>query len=167
MFFDELARLAPSAVAIGDFDGVHIGHAAIIAHLCDYAEGHGLTPVALTFDVNTKHSKALTGSDKKRDLLISCGAGAVVTAPFAELKDIPAEEFASRLAECGVKAAVCGEDFRFGKGALGDVKVLANAGIEAVVLPPIKALGDKVSSTRIRHAVAEGDDTLVSLLLGR
>ncbi len=167
MLFDELARRAPSAVAIGDFDGVHPGHVAIIAKLAEIAATNGLTPVAITFDINTKNSKALLLGETKAALLKKCGAEYVLTADFNMIKDMPADVFASSLAKAGTKYAVCGMHFAFGKDALGDIGTFENAGISTAVVPCVDIDGERVSSTRIRNALADGNISLARRLTGR
>lgn len=167
MPFDSLALYAPSAVAIGDFDGVHIGHKAVIKALCDISREKGLTPIALTFDVNTKNSRTLITPRRKEQLLLSCGAKQVITADYAAIKDVTAERFAEMLFESGVRYAVCGEGFRFGKNAAGDRDTLAAAGINVISLPHAVLHGESVSSTRIRAAAKSGDTAMLRELLGR
>lgn len=167
MLFDELARRAPSAVAIGDFDGVHLGHAAIIAKLADVSASNGLTPVAITFDVNTKNSMALLDGKTKAALLKDCGAKYVLTADFDKIKNMPADIFAASLAEAGTKYVVCGMQFAFGKDALGNADTLKKAGIRTLTVPYVDVDGAHVSSTRIRHALANGNISLARRLTGR
>lgn len=167
MLFDKLKRFAPSAVAIGDFDGVHLGHAAIMSALSRAAAEEGLVPVAITFDVNTKSSRVLLPPMLKEKLLEQCGAKHVLTADFDAIKNIDAASFAAALAAAGAKCAVCGEGFRFGKGALGTIEVLRAAGLRTVTVPAVNIDGIPVSSTRIRNALAVGDVALARILTGR
>lgn len=167
MLFDDLRRIAPSAVAIGDFDGVHIGHAAIMHTLAAEAAKRGLSSAAITFDINTKHSRVLLCGSAKAELLIKHGAMHVLTLDFAAIKNVDAAIFAASLAASGVKCLVCGEGFRFGKDALGDIHTLYSVGIDIVVVPPVTVDGSPVSSTRIRQALEANDIGLAVRLLGR
>lgn len=118
------------------------------------------------------NSAVLTGRDKER-LLEDAGISTLYSLDFAQVRDWQAEDFVRRVlfGACNARRLCCGEDFRFGKGAAGDVALLRSlcqeAGVELYVVPPVEDGGEKVSSTRIRKAVEAGDIPTANRLLGR
>ena len=101
------------------------------------------------------------------------GISTLYSLDFAQVRDWQAEDFVRQVlfAACNARRLCCGEDFRFGKGAAGDVALLRSlcqeAGVELYVVPPVEDGGEKVSSTRIRKAVEAGDIPTANRLLGR
>ena len=171
---EEMGEAAPCSLALGAFDGLHRGHMAVIHAACAPGEeGASLEPAVLTFARSPSgNSAVLTGRDKER-LLEAAGVERLYSLDFAAVKDWEAEAFVQQVlfAKCGARRLCCGEDFRFGKGARGDVALLRRlcqqAGAELYVAPPVREGEQKVSSTRIRAAVEAGDIPLANRLLGR
>ena len=169
-----LERQAPSSLALGAFDGLHRGHMAVIHAAC--APGKGgevLSPAVFTFRSSPSgNSAVLTGRDKER-ILAHSGVETLYSLEFQEVRDWEAEAFVRRVLfqRCNARRLCCGQDFRFGRGARGDVALLrqlcCQAGVELYVVPPVTDSGEKVSSTRIRKAVEEGDIPTANRLLGR
>jgi riboflavin kinase/FMN adenylyltransferase len=167
-------RPAPCSLALGAFDGLHRGHMAVIHAACaPGAGGQALEPAVFTFCASPSgNSAVLTGRDKER-LLEDAGISTLYSLDFAQVRDWQAEDFVRRVlfAACNARRLCCGEDFRFGKGARGDVALLRRlcqqAGAELYVAPPVREGEQKVSSTRIRAAVEAGDIPLANRLLGR
>ena len=172
--WEEMGEAAPCSLALGAFDGLHRGHMAVIHAACAPGEeGASLEPAVLTFARSPSgNSAVLTGRDKER-LLEAAGVERLYSLDFAAVKDWEAEAFVQQVlfAKCGARRLCCGEDFRFGKGARGDVTLLRRlcqqAGAELYVAPPVREGEQKVSSTRIRAAVEAGDIPLANRLLGR
>lgn len=176
------ASLRGGAVAIGNFDGVHRGHRAVLDAALGRAHGAGCPALALTFEPHPrtffKPSEPvfrLTPPARKVELLRQLGFDAVVSQPFgADFARLTAEEFvedylARRL---GARIVVSGEDFHFGKGRLGTPQFLrehgARLGIEVISVEPVRdETGEIISSTRIRQALAQGDVAQANALLGR
>ncbi len=170
-----------SAVALGNFDGVHLGHQELVRRLRAAAAPAGLSAVALTFDPHPLSVLAparapvpLTTLDERARLLRSCGLDAVVALPFTdELSRCPAEEFARRyLAEwLRARRVAVGQGFRFGRGRAGDAELLGRLGtalgFEVLVVPPVLEDGQPVSSTRVREALGRGAVEVAAGLLGR
>lgn len=164
----------PRAVALGFFDGVHLGHRTVLRQALTVAEGRALTPTVFTFDTLPKlgDSGLLLSREETDRRLEKLGFAQRITAPFAALCDLSPEAFVREvLVECLHTAAVsCGENFRFGKNGSGDVAALKHwgevFGFEVHVLPLVVADGEPVSSTRIRRALAAGDVPTVNRLLG-
>ncbi|MEK7861716.1 MAG: FAD synthetase family protein, partial [Chloroflexota bacterium] len=127
----------PLDLAIGVFDGVHLGHQALIRSVAQRAAAARGTPIAATFDplpievlARGAPPSALSDIDERTELLREAGAAAVVVFRFtAEFGALTPEEFARRLAGAGEVRRVCvGPDFQFGRDRAGDVRTLATLG---------------------------------------
>lgn len=173
-------RWPSSVVAIGVFDGVHRGHAALIRTAVKAAAERGARSVAVTFDphptaVVAPHAvpPRLTGLDRRVELLGALGVDGVCVLPFTkELSLQSPEAFVGGVLvdRLHADAVVVGENFRFGHKAAGDVGRLAELGAELGfdVLPQsLSADTDTYSSTRVRNAVAEGEVAAAAEILGR
>ncbi len=176
-----------SAVTIGAYDGVHLGHQAVIAEVRRRAAGLGLRSVVVTFDrhpamvVRPESAPLLlTDLEQKLELLAATGVDATLVVRFdAERAREPAEEFVEQLLVEGLAArlVVVGEDFHFGAGRAGNVELLARMGAERgftvegldLVGPDGRPAEDaaRVSSTAIRRALRAGDLDAATAMLGR
>ena len=173
------------ALVIGNFDGVHRGHQALIAEARRHATSAG-TVIVMTFAPHPakvlapQNAPALILSPaRKRELLLQSGADVVVEQPFdAAFAQLSATEFVERIILAGpqLRAVCVGHDFRFGRGRAGDgtllSRLLAETGAVVTVLSAVAVStpsGEQVtcSSTLIRRALAEGDLDRAKLLLGR
>lgn len=169
-----------TAVAMGLFDGLHYGHRTVIRYAIDLAERNaGIDPAVFTFDTASVTSKGAGGveyilsKDMKFELIEELGVRYIYSPDFMNFKDLTGEEFAE-LVLCGKLAAkfvVCGEDFRFGKGAKCGVEDLDRLcrkhGIRLYVVPPVRELrGIRISSTMIRQLIKDGDIETANMLLG-
>ena len=162
-----------TAVALGAFDGLHIGHYKVIRTAVE----SGLTPVVFTFRDNP--AEYLTGTccylttvEERMRILESWGVEYVIMPDFAQVAEWPAERFANLLRfGLNAKRIACGADFRFGKFAAGDtewLKKLCEAhGGEMHVVPTVEYKGERVSATRIRKAIENGEMEDVTAMLGR
>lgn len=167
----------PSVLTIGNFDGVHIGHQALVrtvlAQTGTKCRGMAMffEPHPIAFFKPDAAPPLLTTSARREQLLLAHGLGGVEVRTFdAALAALDAEDFVQRvlLDELRVKAVVVGPDFRFGKGRRGDVALLERVGqLPVTVVPGVQLDGAMVSSTRTREAVRAGDVELVNRLLGR
>ncbi len=168
------------AVAIGNFDGVHRGHQALVRLAAERARSRGGEAVVFTFDPHPARLLApslappmLLGLERRLELLAQAGADVAIVEPFtAELAAMPAESFVDVLRnEVGAEDVVVGYDFSFGTGRRGDTKLLtelgARAGLTVHVVPAVKIDGMVCSSTKIREFVLEGRMEGARLLLGR
>lgn len=170
-----------SLVAIGNFDGVHLGHRAVIEAAIAEARAHGLSPLVLTFDPHPAevlgHSTRppLTLVERKVQLIERLGSEVgVVVEPFTlELSKLSPAEFARDfiVGLLGAKVVIVGENFRFGHARSGDLKTLGELGKELGFAARASALsGDAAgpySSTRARAALAAGDLAAALRVLGR
>ena len=170
----------PLAIAIGVFDGVHIGHQALIRQAAERAKGQGGSALAATFDPLPIQAlapgappSALSDVEERAELLHAAGADDVVVFHFTkEFAALSADEFVRRLVAAGeIRQIFVGEDFQFGHDRGGKVATLTAAGerrgFEVIVASPVKLDGEIVSSTRIRNALLAGDVENAARLLGR
>jgi len=170
----------PLSIAVGVFDGVHIGHRALMRQTAARAKQQGGRAIAATFDPLPIQAlapgappSALSDVDERTRLLQEAGANDIVIFHFTkEFAALTADEFVRRLTSAGeVRQILVGEDFQFGHDRGGDVRTLAAAGsrfgFEVVVATPVKLDGEVVSSTRIRNALLVGDVESAARLLGR
>ncbi|MBP0963516.1 MAG: riboflavin biosynthesis protein RibF [Oscillospiraceae bacterium] len=168
----------PTAVALGFFDGLHLGHRAVIDRAVAEA-GDTLVPAAFTFSIGQdaprkkKGAAALSTPEEKLELLRQAGAVRVENPDFASFQGMTPEEFVGDFlaGQMGAKVVCCGSDFRFGKGAAAGVEDLMKLGepygIRVCVVPAVMMDGQPVSSTRIRAAIACGNMAEAARLLGR
>lgn len=171
-----MAAGARSSVALGYFDGVHTGHRAVIDACCA-GKGDG-TAVVLTFRespaavLGLPTPPALTDNARKAQRIEAAGVDALIFADFAAVRGMSPEQFVQIVLkrQLGARRAVCGYNYRFGRGGAGDIAALqslcAKEGIEAVVVPPVYLDGEAVSSTRIRALLAAGDIARANRMLG-
>lgn len=177
------ARLgaAGAAVAIGNFDGVHVGHRALIERARALAAARGLRAVALTFEphpavVLAPHAapSRVSSLARRLELLAAAGLDAAVVEPFTpELAAYTADAFVDVvvLGALGARAIVVGYDFCYGQGRAGSADVLrahgARAGAEVQIVPPVEVGGEVASSSKIRAYLRAGDLPGAERLLGR
>jgi riboflavin kinase/FMN adenylyltransferase len=179
---DDLAGLkGPIVLAAGTFDGVHLGHQALIRRAMEEASACGGTAVVMTFDRHPasllrpeKAPKLLTRNNGKTALLEGMGVPALLLLEFtSDLAGVPARDFiASLVTACSPLHAFCvGRQWTFGKGGEGNVALLKELGaerkFEVIQIDPVMAADSPISSTRIRKAIASGDFAESSACLGR
>jgi riboflavin kinase/FMN adenylyltransferase len=171
----------PSVVAIGNFDGVHLGHREILNAVVSEARNSSARAVAITFDPHpdqylrpAQTPRLLTPMPERLRLLAATGIDAVVVLPFdAELANLSAHEFVSRILvqSLGVRGLHEGQNFRFGRGAQAGVTELkamgAEFGFNLTVHNAVHVHGLEVSSSAIRALVAAGDMRRARWMLGR
>lgn len=175
-------RVAPTAITIGKFDGVHDGHAWVVSQLREAARARGLNPVVMTFDrhpasVLTPETAPapIVSQRQKLELLQRQGLRATVVVPFThEFAQRSPRDFVEHLLveRLGVELLLVGQDFRFGRGGAGDVDFLrAHAdefGYELIVTRDERGPGGRrASSTWVRELLDAGDIRLVTEVLGR
>ena len=174
------AEWGRSVVTIGVFDGVHRGHQRIVERAAQAGRERGLPVVAITFDPHPdevirpgSHPPFLCSARRRAELLAGLGADAVLVLPFTlKFSRLDPDEFVRTVLVERLHAAmvVVGEDYRFGHKAAGDVPLLAKLGEKydfGVEGMPLLADGTRISSTSIRHMLAEGDVAAAAKALGR
>ena len=171
----------PLHLAIGVFDGVHLGHQKVIARALDGAKRDQGSAVVITFDPHPGEvlrpgdaPARLTPLSIQESVLERLGIDFLLAVPFTpEFSEVGAADFVRQLAAaCNPLRRICiGYDWRFGKGREGDVHLLADLGrkhgFEVTALPAVEAGGIEVRSTRIREAISEGNLELATVLLDR
>lgn len=171
--------LRGSTVALGNMDGVHLGHRAVLA--AAHAARPGAPLAALTFEPHPReHFRPqdppfrLTPLPAKAQALGEAGAALVVALRFdAALANMPAESFFQEVLREGLGAVhlSCGQDFAFGHRRGGDTRTLARlaeaAGVGLTVVPPVADAQGPISSTRIRRALQDGYPERATAMLGR
>ena len=175
------AARTPLALAIGNFDGVHLGHAALLAEARARAARDGGPSAVLTFTPHPARLFApdrapplITSLERRLDLLAEAGIDIAIVEPFTRAFaaiDAPAFVHDVLARQLGARDVVVGYDFSFGRDRAGTVAVLhelgAAAGIGVAVIPPVSVDGVSCSSTRVRQLVAAGDTAAAARLLGR
>ena len=175
------ADFPETAVTIGKFDGVHLGHQALLASLVEISEEHGIASAVVTFDRHPDAllnpgavKQAITGPIQKQYLLREAGADALLTLEFdQELASLSPEAFVKKILVDALKArwVLVGQDFRFGAKGAGDVAALISLGqqfgFRVSVVPPVVIDGEVVSTTLVREVLDRGDIAKANELLGR
>jgi len=169
-----------SVVTIGSFDGVHVGHQRLLERVCTAAARGSMTPVAVTFDPHPRCvvdpsgcPPLLCSLDDRIELLRRAGAERVVVIPFTrELSTWSADRFATTLIESlGMRRLIVGPGFALGRGREGNLEFLgrlgARRGFGVTTVAPTRRGGHRVSSGRIREAIATGSFTEAIAMLGR
>lgn len=166
----------PRAVALGVFDGVHIGHRAVIASARNVqASATEKCPTVTVFSLCgvPKSGGRLCTDAREEALAETLGVDEWLSVPFEAVREETPEQFVSEILYKKLQATVvcCGYNFRFGKNGAGSVETLkqlcGELGIEVRVVPAVEVEGTPVSTTEIRRALAAGDPARVMRLLGR
>jgi riboflavin kinase/FMN adenylyltransferase len=175
------AATRPNAITIGNFDGVHLGHQAMLARLTARAAAVGGLPTVLTFEPHPREiftpdaaPTRLTSLREKLEILKGLGVGHVHVCRFSKaFAALSPEEFVQRILVDGLKAryVLVGDDFRFGARRAGDFDMLMvygeKYGFKAEAMHTVEAAGQRASSTAVREALAGGDMAGAAQLLGR
>lgn len=164
-----------TVVAVGNFDGVHKGHAELIKKAVKTAELVGAEPAVWTFEnfLNKSSSNHVITPDKRLQLFREFGVTVVYTCDFNDVRDMSANEFVKKILidGCHAEYAVCGYNFRFGKDASSDAKeltgIMRKYGKGSIIVSRVTVDGITVSSTAIRKALCEGNIELANTMLGR
>jgi phosphoribosyl 1,2-cyclic phosphate phosphodiesterase len=170
-----------SVLAIGNFDGIHLGHQAILRSAVSRAHAINAIATALTFDPPPRKvlrpetaPLRLSTNEQRMDWFNVAGLESAVVMPFTlELAQRSPQDFVEEflVRDLHVRAVLVGENFRFGHKQAGDVNLLRELGVkhrfEVLIVPPVVYRGEVVSSTIIRREIACGDVTHAARLLGR
>jgi riboflavin kinase/FMN adenylyltransferase len=186
--FDHLDKIHEpfknAVITIGNFDGVHIGHQALIHEVIEKAETIDGTSIAMTFDPHPIRVLKQNGDpplitlyEQKAELIERTGIDVLICVPFTQaFASIPADQFIRNLLveKIGMKAIVVGEDYSFGKNREGNLDMMRSygpeCGFEVIVAHWIKAskgFTGRISSTKIRELVTDGHMTEAEKMLGR
>lgn len=176
-----VAADTPIALTIGNFDGVHLGHQAMLARLRDAAARYGVPPCVMTFEPHPREffspdqaPTRLTSLREKLELIAAHGVEHVIVCRFNyKFAQHTAQDFIEHtLAQgLGIRWLQVGDDFRFGARRAGDFVMLKQAasryGFEVEAMASVMLDGERVSSTAVRNALAAGDLSYAGHLLGR
>ena len=168
-------------VAIGNFDGVHLGHRSLFALACNRASELGLKSAVLTFHPHpmkllfpSRRVFLITSFARKSELIASSRIDNLIIAPFDhEFADLSAEDFVSQVLvqHLGAAVVIVGENYAFGRNREGNLARLRELGDKygfvVEVAPPFQLHGELVSSTKIREAITQGDIERAAAFLGR
>lgn len=173
--------IGPSVLTVGNFDGVHLGHQAILRETIRVAHAMNRPPVVLTFEPHpqkifkgTEAPPLLSTLAQKISLFEALGVAATIVCPFDEkISRYTADEFFSEvlIVRAGALHIVEGKDFTFGKGRTGSPELLVKLGnkhgVGMTIVDPVMFEGQTVSSSRIRACIMRGDVAKARSLLGR
>ncbi|MES2301427.1 MAG: bifunctional riboflavin kinase/FAD synthetase [Pseudomonadota bacterium] len=173
--------LRGAIIALGNFDGFHLGHQAVVGEAIRWAKAEGRPAIVATFDPHPVRYFApaaapfrLTTLDQREDLFAAAGADAMLVIHFgADVAGLTASEWVEQglVGHLGAAGVVTGDDFTFGKGRSGNPQVLvehgAKFGLRAKAVGAVTLEGEAVSSSRIRHALQSGDCETATRLLTR
>lgn len=168
-------------VALGNFDGFHLGHQAVVGEAIRWARAEGRPAIVATFDPHPVRYFApdtlpfrLTTLEQRQELFAAAGADAMLVIHFgADVAGMTAREWIGQglVEHLGASGVVTGDDFTFGKGRSGNPQLLvehgATMGLRAKAVGAVTLAGEVVSSSRIRHALQSGDCETATRLLTR
>ncbi len=177
--FSSKEKMPPSVLCLGNFDGVHIGHAALLRRALEIGRASGRDDIVcgvLTFSpppselLLDEPPPRIVSFEEKMSLFEAAGIVCVYVVDFAQVMKMTPERFIKEVLfeKCNCIYAVCGYNFRFGSGGAGDSGTLGRAlGGRISVVDPVEYCGLAVSSTAIRRAVAGGEMERAAGMLGR
>ena len=171
----------PCALAIGNFDGLHLGHQALLAKLLETAKQQKLKSAVMTFEPHPREfftpnqaPTRLASLREKLERFADAGVDVVYLCRFDQkFAALSSDDFIQQilLHSVNAKTVLVGEDFRFGAGRRGGIEDIANAGLNLISLPQVtlteNGILQRVSSTRVRNALAAGQLEVAASLLGR
>ncbi len=170
-------KCKPLALAIGNFDGFHLGHQALLIKLCEVAKNKNLTPAVMTFEPHPREfftplnaPERLCNLREKLERFADANIQKVFVFAFNQrFAQITAQEFMQQTLRESLNAntILVGEDFKFGAKRAGTISDFKAADFDLISLPQVNLGAERVSSTRVRSALASGNLHLASQLLGR
>ena len=178
---DEIVNMDKTAVALGNFDGVHLGHQELIRETVEQAGKDGVKSAVFTFANHpsgiipgVKAVKSILSDERKAELIEDLGVDILVDVPFTEeLRDLEAEDFVRELlvGRMNVKDAFCGYNYQFGARAFGTAEILEmfgdKYGFNVFEMPPFEIEGHVVSSSLIRLLIEKGYVSRIKTYMGR
>lgn len=178
VYYELMPSIGDTAVALGNFDGLHIGHKKVISTAVD-AKKQGLIPTVLTFqhnpltDLGGSAGGEIITQEQKIDLMEQLGVEQLYILNFSTIKDLSEKEFVDKvlLEFLHAKEVCCGFNFTFGRGGKGNSELLSKLckerKITSIVSDAVLFCGEPVSSTRIRNLISKGEVDEAAKLLGR
>ncbi len=177
--YDNLSEINPNetAVALGYFDGLHLGHQKVINKAVSL-KNKGLSPTVFTFlqnpkmVISKKKPLELTDIQNKKALIQKMGIEALYTLDFLEIRNLEPEDFVKEILfkKLNAKAAICGFNYHFGRGGVAraeDLKIISKKyGIKTYIIKPVLYKKEIISSTKIRNALVNKDLKKANDMLG-
>lgn len=167
----------PCVMALGFFDGVHLGHRAVIEKAVEKAQESGVSSAVFTFTaekniINKTKNGEIYDIEKRLSLIEEIGVDFALVPDFSDFSSLLPRDFVLKLKEkFSVSAFTCGADFRFGERASGNVDLLkqlgSELGFEVFVVEAVDISGERVSSSAIREALSEANLDKAAMMLGR
>lgn len=166
----------PQAIAIGNFDGMHLGHQALLRQLIAFTQTYKITPAVMTFEPHPREffmpqnaPARLASMREKLEYFAECGVRHVYVQRFnqAFAAQSPATFMQVLRERLNANVVMVGEDFCFGAKRAGSVQTLIENGFNVIPLPEVQLHGERVSSTLVRNALAAGELVKAHTLLGR
>jgi len=170
------ASSTPQAIAIGNFDGMHLGHQALLRQLIAFTQTYKITPAVMTFEPHPREffmpqnaPARLASMREKLEYFAECGVQRVYVQRFnqAFAEQSPAAFMQVLRQQLNANVVMVGEDFCFGAKRAGSVQTLIEHGFNVIPLPEVQLQGERVSSTLLRNALAAGELVKAHTLLGR
>lgn len=168
-----MAPAAPLSLALGNFDGVHLGHRELLSKAKQAADNKGLLAAVWTFDRSPSGAPEIMGARDKAELFAELGMRYLIRCSFEAVRGMEPALFVRQILveRLGVRIAICGFNHRFGYRGSGGPELLRRemeaAGGECITVGAVEFGGEAVSSSRIREALAEGDIPLANAMLAR
>jgi riboflavin kinase/FMN adenylyltransferase len=166
----------PQAIAIGNFDGMHLGHQALLRQLIAFTQTYKITPAVMTFEPHPREffmpqnaPARLASMREKLEYFAECGVQHVYVQRFnqAFAAQSPATFMQVLRQQLNANVVMVGEDFCFGAKRAGSVQMLIEHGFNVIPLPEVQLHDERVSSTLVRNALAAGELVKAHALLGR
>lgn len=166
----------PQAIAIGNFDGMHLGHQALLRQLIAFTQTYKITPAVMTFEPHPREffmpqnaPARLASMREKLEYFVECGVQHVYVQRFnqAFAAQSPATFMQVLRQQLNANVVMVGEDFCFGAKRAGSVQTLIEHGFNVIPLPEVQLDDERVSSTLVRNALAAGELVKAHALLGR
>lgn len=178
--YEKIEARNGTAIALGNFDGLHKGHMKLLSYMMDVAQDNGLHSVAYTFDKHPVNAikgentlKLIADNEYKEELLATCNLDTLFFEKFENVRDMEPEDFVRDIlvGKLNMKVCVVGQHNHYGKDSKGDVKLLRELGQQygflVLMIKPLY-VGDVIcSSTKIRALIEEGDVEKAAELLDR
>ncbi len=178
--YEDAIRSAPLCIALGSFDGVHLGHRKLIELLKEESQQHGTGSMVYTFCTHPrkilmpdKHIYLITDNEKRAEIMEGMGVDMLYLEDFNKVKDMTAEAFVKNILVDSFKAksVIVGYNYRFGNKGEGDAEILKKFGekfgFKVNVVDAVEVHGHTVSSSLIRHIIRSGSVDKVADYLGR
>lgn len=167
-------KIKKNVACIGYFDGVHKGHQLLINETVKIAKQKNLKAYLITFDpdptivINKKDNEQLNTYKRRKRLFESFGIEGIIIIPFDEkMMKMSKDDFCQKiLKKLNIDTLICGEDFSFGYKGEGKAKDLKLLNINVIIIKALNYYGKKISSTRIKKAIKDGNYQLANKMLG-